>query len=251
LLEHARHIVTTQLKMLFCNKKMPEQIRPLVLKNWATLMLNRYLRYGRGSTPWIQSVLLLKLLIKCMQPIRLQSQYNLVKSNHLALAEAVNDELFETHLDKDEIASQVAVLKMHFLQLIKQFDLKLIGDAGDDLTEEELVDNTADDTEEQVQQIQQQVDMARQKIARLSSTTKPGVWYEIFTDKDKSKRRLKLSVILTDAAQLIFVDRKGVKVIQKDAEEFAKELEDNRSRVLADHSTFDFALGQVIGRMAA
>ena len=58
-------------------------------------------------------------------------------------------------------------------------------------------------------------------------------------------------MILTDAAQLIFVDRKGVKVIEKDAGDFALELKENRSRVLADHSTFDHALGRVMNSLAA
>ncbi|MCK4706489.1 MAG: DUF1631 family protein, partial [Gammaproteobacteria bacterium] len=69
--------------------------------------------------------------------------------------------------------------------------------------------------------------------------------------EDKAIRRLKLSVILTDVAKLIFVDRKGIKILEKDADVFAQELEDNRSRVLADHSTFDHALGKVINALAA
>ncbi len=249
--KHARHIVVTQLKMLSCNRKIPNQVRPLVLKNWATLMLNRYIRHGRGSSPWIQSVLLLKLLLKCMQPIRFQSQYNLVKSNHMALIEAVNDELYETQQDKNDIADQIVTLKTHFLNLISHYDLKIINETDKNQIKEEQFDASSDDNEEELQQIQQQVQIAKQKIAQLPGSTKPGVWYEIFTGKDKAVRRLKLSVILTDAAQLIFVDRRGVKIIEKDAEEFAKELKENRSRLLADHSTFDHALGKVIGSIAA
>jgi len=251
LLEHARHIVVTQLKMVSCNKKIPNQVRPLVLKNWASLMINRYIRHGRGSSPWIQSVLLLKLLLKCMQPIRFQSQYNLVKNNHMALIEAVNDELYETKQNKNDIADQIVTLKTHFLHLISHYDLKIINETDKNQIKEEQFDASSDDNEEELQQIQQQVQIAKQKIAQLPGSTKPGVWYEIFTGKDKAVRRLKLSVILTDAAQLIFVDRRGVKIIEKDAEEFAKELKENRSRLLADHSTFDFALGKVIGAIAA
>ena len=46
-------------------------------------------------------------------------------------------------------------------------------------------------------------------------------------------------------------DRKGVKVIEKDAGEFAEELKNQKSRILADHSTFNHALGKVMGAMAA
>ena len=249
--EHAKHIVLTQLKMVSCNKKIPVEVRPLVLKHWSTLMLNRYIRHGRDSEQWVQSVLLLKLLLKCMQPIRYQSQFNLVKNNHMALIEAVNDELYETQQDKKDISDQLSSLKAHFLQMIEEYDLKLVDENNEEITEETLPDDESKETETELQQIQDQIETAKQKIARLASSTKPGVWYEIYNGEDKAVRRLKLSVILTDAAQLIFVDRKGLKVIEKDAAVFAKELEEDRSRVLADHSTFDHALGQVMKAMAA
>ncbi len=47
--EHARNIVISQLKMVSCEKQIPNNVRPLVLKHWSTLMLNRYIRHGRNS----------------------------------------------------------------------------------------------------------------------------------------------------------------------------------------------------------
>lgn len=249
--DHARNIVVTQLKVVSCNRKIPNNVRPLILKHWSTLMLNRYLRHGRDSSQWIQSVLLLKLLLKCMQPIHYQSQYNLVKNNHLAIIEALNDELYETQQEKSDIAEQITKLKTLFLQMIDEYGCKIVDEENNNIVEEELIENSTENSEEELQEIQQQTDIAKQKIAQLASSTKPGVWYEIFNGEDKPIRRLKLSVILTDAAQLIFVDRKGVKIIEKDAAEFANELEQNRSRILADHSTFDHALGKVINALAA
>jgi hypothetical protein len=248
--EHARNIVITQLKMVSCDKKIPNNVRPLILKHWSTLMLNRYIRHGRNSEQWVQSVLLLKLLLKCIQPIRYRSQLQLIEDNRNALLQAVNDELFETQQNKDDIKSQISELKAHFVQLVSEYDLTIVDD-NNEIVEEEVLDEQTDNTEKELQKIQQVTDIAKQKIAQLTSSTKPGVWYEIYNGEDKPIRRLKLSVILTDAAQLIFVDRKGVKVIEKDAEEFARELEEDRSRILADHSTFDYALGQVMNALAA
>ena len=249
--EHAKEVVINQLKSVLIHKKIPEKVRPLVLKNWSTLMLNHYIRHGRDSMEWMQSVLLLKLLLKCMQPVRFQSQYELMKTNHEALVEAVNDELFTTRQDKSEISSQISTLKEYFFKVIDRNGFKVTDHGDITLTEEELVTSSSADTEEELKNIQRETDIAKQKIAQLASSTKPGVWYEIYNGEDKPIRRLKLSVILTDAAQLIFVDRKGTKVIEKDAADFAKELEDKRSRVLADHSTFDNALGKVITALAA
>ena len=249
--EHARNIVLAQLKMVSSNKKIPGNVRPLILKHWSTLMLNRYIRHGRDSQQWVQSVLLLKLLLKCLQPVHYQSQLDMIKDNHTALLEAVNDELYDTKQDQEDIANQIFELKSHFLQIIDDCDLQVVDENNNDFPGEETLDEVSENSEEELQHMQEQVETAKQKIAQLQSSAKPGVWYEIYNGEDKAVRRLKLSVILTDAAQLIFVDRKGVKVIEKDAEVFAKELEDNRSRVLADHSTFDHALANVIGALAA
>jgi len=249
--EHARNIVISQLKMVSCEKQIPNNVRPLVLKHWSTLMLNRYIRHGRNSEQWVQSVLLLKLLLKCLQPIKYSSQYNLVRENHMSLLQAVNDELYDTQQDKNDIANQMAELKSYFLQMIDDYGFNVVDDNDNKISEEELNETSTDTTEDELKHVQQQTEVAKQKLAQLTSSTKPGVWYEIYNGEDKAVRRLKLSVILTDAAQLIFVDRKGVKVIEKDAEEFAKELEENRSRILADHSTFDHALANVISALAA
>ncbi|MBL4712051.1 MAG: DUF1631 family protein [Gammaproteobacteria bacterium] len=249
--KHARNIVVTQLKLVSCDKQIPNDVRPLVLKNWSTLMLNRYIRHGRNSSQWLQSVLLLKLLLRCIQPIKSHEQYKLVVNNHKAILDAVNDELYETRQDKDDINEHIAELKTYFLQMIDDCGY-VITDAEDNVvSDKELHMRTNDGTEEELQQIKQQTDVAKQKIAKLTSSTKPGVWYEIFNGQDKPVRRLKLSVILTDSAQLIFVDRKGLKIIEKDAEVFAHELEDKRSKLIADHSTFDQALGNVISALAA
>ena len=249
--EHARNIIISQLKMVSCEKQIPNKVRPLILKNWSTLMLNRYIRHGRNSQQWVQSVLLLKLLLKCIQPIKYSSQYNLLKDNHMALLQAVNDELYDTQQDRNEIANQVAELKAYLLQMIDDYGFKVVDENDKEVSAEVLIETSMDTTEDELEHVQQQTKIARQKLARLTSSTKPGVWYEIYNGEDKAVRRLKLSVILTDAAQLIFVDRKGVKVIEKDADEFAKELEENRSRILADHSTFDHALANVISALAA
>ena len=249
--EHARHIVVNQLKMVSCEKQIPNTVRPLVLKNWSTLMLNRYIRHGRNSSQWLQSVLLLKLLLRYIQPITSKEQYQLVVNNHKSILNAVNDELYDTQQDKNDINEHIADLKTYFINMINDCGYMITDENDNEIPEEKLNLSTTDGTEEELQQIKKQTDIAKQKIARLANSTKPGVWYEIFNGLDEPVRRLKLSVILTDSAQLIFVDRKGLKVIEKDAEVFAHELEDKRSKIIADHSTFEQALGNVISALAA
>lgn len=287
---HARDVVVSKLKILSSKKKLPKKIRPLVLKHWASMMLNNYIRHGKDSEQWVQSVLLLKLLLKCMQPIKGKEQYILLKNNHQVLIDAVNEGLYETKQNKEEIDSQIQSLKhllakridnYSFEQVQKQVNIpdpvagNKITDNTDttnivafqDIKEKGSIKSVAEETAEEkifipidednesldkeAQEIQRKADLAKEKIARLGSQARPGDWYEVYNGEDKALRRLKLSVILTESAKLIFVDRRGVKVIEKDASEFIDDMENGRSRLIADHSAFDHALGKVINALAA
>ncbi|MCK5334921.1 MAG: DUF1631 family protein, partial [Gammaproteobacteria bacterium] len=83
-------------------------------------------------------------------------------------------------------------------------------------------------------------------LQHLPKEIKPGLWFELFDGNDKPVRRLKLSVIIMEEAQLIFVNRQGVKIMEKNAIDFAEELEKEISKIIADHSIFDQALSNVI-----
>ena len=85
----------------------------------------------------------------------------------------------------------------------------------------------------------------------MPEVIKPGVWFEVYDGEDRPVRRLKLSVIIVEEARLIFVNRHGKKILEKDVEEFTRELEDERSAAIADHSVFDHALSHVINCLAA
>jgi len=280
--QHAREVVLTELRYASANKHLPAQVQPLVLKHWSTLMLNRYIRHGKESLEWMESELLLKLLIDCLQPISTRTQWQMLKINHMPLVEAVNDELYETQQDRAEIDDQVEKLKKTFLKMLDDYGFRMVTEeaavqsdlaaathdvvsnvvefkpaANDTLQVNEVEDDDDGDDGEldaanaEKAQIEQMAREAKDKIALLPGDVKPGVWFQIFNGEEHAVRRLKLSVILTEVAKLIFVDCHGVKVIEKDAGDFIAELSENKSRSIADHSTFEHALGQVIHSLAA
>jgi hypothetical protein len=263
---HARDVVLTEMRHLTTNRKLPKTVQPLVLKQWPTLMCNRYINHGRESNEWLMSVMLLKLLMKCLQPIKSDSQWKMLNNNHEPLIEAVNDELYETQQDRAEIDAQISALKQTLLKMLDEYGYRLVAepapatpDCADNavpyVEEENVVaaneEFDDDDHDEETAKIEEQARIAQEKISRLPGDLHPGIWFEIFNGDEKPVRRLKLSVVLTEVAKLIFVDCHGVKVIEKDAGDFANELENEQSRFIADHSTFEHALGTVIHKLAA
>lgn len=248
--EHARSVVISELRDLTANKNIPDEIQPLVLKNWSTLMFNRHIKHGKESYEWLESILLLKLLLKCLQPIEQKSQWSFLKNNHSALVESVNDELYETKQNKNDIDDKLSLLKESFLKMLddENYTIEDIETKSSDNFMHEEINS---DIEQELEIAKQKAQLVLDKISQLPDSIKPGVWFEVFNGEDKAVRRVKMSVILTEAAKIIFVDRKGIKVIEKNIDDFTNELSKNKSRILADHSTFDHALGKVIGYMAA
>ena len=263
---HARDVVLTEMRHVTTNKKVPKSVQPLVLKHWPTMMCNRYVNHGKESSEWLLSLMLLKLLMKCLQPINNKSQWQLLNDNHEPLIEAVNDELYETQQDREEIDAQISALKQTFMKMLDDYGYKLVEEPETEApeqtstavpyVEEENIDAANEELAEnehdaEIARIEEQARIAREKISKLPSDLHPGAWFQIFNGDDKPVRRLKLSIVLTEVAKLIFVDCHGVKVIEKDAGDFARELENEQSKFIADHSTFEHALGTVIHKLAA
>ena len=248
---HARTVVVTEIRKYSVGKCIPKDVQPLILKHWSTLMLNRYILHGNESELWIQSSMLCKLIIDMLQPIKHKFQLEQLVNQYMALTEVVNDELYETKQDKTSIDNQLSILKNIFEKRINKHAHLMID--GKDMSRNEI-DNVVQmemkKYDAEIARIKEEEESIVDKVARLPTYVKPGTWFEIFNGEDKPVRRLKMSVILIETGNIVFVDRRGIKGIEKDAGEFADELNNNKSQIIADHSTFDHALGKVISKMA-
>ena len=183
--DHARDVVLTEMRYVTTNKKVPKSVQPLVLKHWPTMMCNRYVNHGKESSEWLLSLMLLKLLMKCLQPINDKSQWQMLQANHEPLIEAVNDELYETQQDRKEIDAQISALKQTFLKMLDDYGYKLV-ESPDAATpeqtstaapyvEEENIDAANEEFDEnehdeEVARIEEQARIAREKISKLQAT---------------------------------------------------------------------------------
>jgi len=275
--EHARMIVLSELQHQLKGKYIPKAIHPLILKNWSTLMFHRYIRNGRDSIAWKEASNILLLLVNSLQTIKSKSSWLSLKNNHMGLIDTLNDYLQETRINSYDIGASLASLKNNYDLMIEKSKFNTPEENAslnteesnsfnpDDRIEEEITlesfpcdsklleaaINNIDEFSDDSKDTDNDADLCRQKISALPREVRPGVWFEIFTGEDRAVRRLKLSVIIMDEAKLIFVDRLGKKVIDKDAAVFNDELSSDKSKIIADHSAFDFALSKVITSLAA
>jgi hypothetical protein len=221
-------------------------------------MYRRFLKFGDSSKQWHEAVNILKVIVKTTQPPKTMDDWFALKTYHETLVETIGELLHESQQSKEHIFSAITALKNTYSNILRDSAFSDIEDDDYSSLAEALSQSSALTSMQNLQQPGDQptaVEIKRQiaskKIETLPAAVKPGVWFEIYTGEGSAIRRLKLSVIIKETAQLVFVDRVGKKVIEKDAMVFAEEIANNQSRILADHSIFDHALGQVIHSLAA
>ncbi len=245
--EHARHIVLTELQIQTNKVNIPKSIQPLILKHWSTLMLRSYIRHGKPSQQWDSAVNQLAVILRSIKPITSTDEWLLLKSNSEKVIDKTRNFLIESNQNETQIESALAPLSSIHHSLLEKSEYKQDTNSVDiSNISDELLHEKADTSE-----TQKHADIAREKLAQLPSDVRHGVWFEIFDGENKPVRRLKLSVVLMEQARLVFVDRLGQEVLEKDADAFSEELKTNKSRLLADHSVFDHALSQVISSLAS
>ncbi len=267
---HARDMVLAELQQHAKNQQLPKLSQKLILKHWSTLMFHRYIKHGKQSEQWQQASSAARQLIQLLQPIGSSQSHFRLQSQKDKVLELIHNSLLQTRQNTLDIETEINQLSSLFETTLEQSnfsdralnqstDSTLISDSyytevtGEIDSEAELdtMPDPAFDFEDEIDPLQEQARLAREKVASLPSEIRPGVWFKVFNGEDNAARRAKLSVIVMEEAKLVFVDRMGVKVIEKDAEEFLNEINTEQSSLIADHSAFDHAIGMVINSLSA
>ena len=255
---HAREMVLTELQHHVRNKTLAKPAQKLILRNWSTLMFHRYIKFGKDSDEWRKSSASIKQLIHLLQPIESPQAYYTVEHEKDETIDYIQNSLLDTKQNPVEVEIEInnvysiidnALSTSKFNPAISAEDETYFSSVSADAELDEMEDPTID-IEDEIDPLEEQAKIAREKIAGLASDIRPGVWFKVFNGDDSPARRAKLSVIVMEEAKLVFVDRVGVKVIEKDAAIFNEEINTEKSSFLADHSAFDHALGVVISSLS-
>lgn len=240
--EHARQVVLNELQRNTYKKVIQKELKPLILKQLSSLMFQRFVRYGKDSSQWNEIVTLLKHLVYSVQPITSSEQWVLLNNDSDVLIGDIEAQLKTTKLSPGSIDASITALQEIHADLIESSEF--FQDTPDFSLAERSIDEILEEEEEDMPD--DEGEPPHLQISRLPRDVKQGVWFEIYNGENNALRRVKLSVILFDEAKLVFVDRHGNMVIEKLANEFVEELNEGKSRIIADHSIFNHALGQVI-----
>jgi hypothetical protein len=240
--EHARQSVLTTLQSHIGRTPLPKGVQALILKQWSTLMFHRFIRFGKDSKPWLECTTILSKIVTGIRIAECHNDMIQILELQDTLHHEVENLLHETRINKELIHNSVNILKLTINKNIAISEQHLATVAIDDQPKsKQNVVNT----------IQKEPLLAKKQIENLPENVKPGNWFEVYSGENKPVRRLKLSVIIIDTGKLIFINRMGLKVLEKDAAEFSREIETSQSQLIADHSIFNHALSNVILSLSA
>ncbi|VAW63202.1 hypothetical protein MNBD_GAMMA11-2318 [hydrothermal vent metagenome] len=194
-----------KIKMCIQGHQIPSSCQHLVLKLWPNALLHLFKTHGDQSPHWANSVTLFCKLLESIQPIISIDQYRHLKDTFMDTVRKNNNTLLRYY--------QNSAIEPDIKALISYYN-NVLGSTH------YATEHTADTSMSLLD-----------KISSLPAEIKPGIWCEIYIDEITPARRLRLSLINIETGTLIFVNRKGIKKVEKDAFVFSEELKHGLSRV--------------------
>ncbi|MFV3307253.1 DUF1631 domain-containing protein [Pseudomonas sp. NY15181] len=270
--ELARQDVEQVLNERLLGRTLPEVVVRLLQEAWSKVLLLTCLKHGTASIEWDDALATMDDLIWSVEPhedpdsrLRLLEMVpQLLKSLREGLASAAFDP-FST----GEFFSRLEGLHVQAFQRYKQAEERKAAGLDDDLP---LLDEPLDAPAE-VASIAPQSAMVAvvaeivlatpgearavepdevladdDESLRRVDDLRVGSWVEIQEDEEH-KLRCKLAAVIRPSCRYIFVNRTGMKVLEKTRMGLALEFRRNAVRLLDDALLFDRALESVIGNL--
>lgn len=267
----ARREVAQVLNQRLFGRTLPEVVVRLLREAWSKVLLLTCLKHGSDSQPWRDAVATMDDLIWSVEPHEdpesrtrlLEMVPQLLKSLREGLTSAAFDP-FST----GEFFSRLESLHVQAFQRFKQAQeaaadddlldgIPLLDDAVEApaaqasgqpemvaVVEEIVLATPGEERAPEPEELLADDDESLRKVDEL----RVGSWVEILEDSEH-KLRCKLAAVIKPTGRYIFVNRTGMKVLEKTRMGLAVEFRRNAVRLLDDALLFDRALESVIGNL--
>ncbi|MFI8482496.1 DUF1631 domain-containing protein [Pseudomonas sp. NPDC078700] len=275
--ELARKQVEQALNERLLGKKLPEVVVRLLQEGWSSVLTLTCLKHGVESQEWDGALATMDDLIWSVEPhanpearLRLlQMVPGLLK----ALREGMTSAAFDPFATS-EFFSQLEMLHVHAFQRFKRImaepavaakveQSQALLDAGIEVPLLEVPPIDEPEVAPMVEVVEEIVLLAPgetqapqaevalpddDEMLPKVDALRVGSWVE-FIEDDEHKLRCKLAAIIKPTGKFIFVNRTGMKVLEKTRMALAIEFRRNAIRLLDDALLFDRALESVIGNL--
>jgi hypothetical protein len=256
LAEMARQRVQQALNERLLGKTLPEVVVRLLQEAWSKVLLLTCLKHGYESVEWQAGLVAMDDLIWSVEPHdepeARQRLLNLVPGLLKSLRDGLSSAAFDPFATSDFFSQLEALHVQAFHHVTRASDENaeaMTTEAADGLPMMAVV--------EEIVLIAPGEQMLSEPALQLPSddpgllqvdTLRLGCWIEIQEDEEH-KLRCKLAAIVEPSGRYVFVNRTGMKVLEKTRMGLAVEFRRGAIRVLDDALLFDRALDSVLGNL--
>jgi len=241
--QKAQETVDQLLQSKLARYKLQEPVRNILLNGWSRVMFLAYLRDDIEHR-WVQTVRVVDDLIWCLHPHQEDEERDQWVRVVPGLLKSLRSGLEEVSYNSSKLDEMMVNLKHELTEAFRANALmEAMGDSPEPEQEEAL---TAPQTAIERQQELENAAIA-DYVAQIDQI-EIGNWVE-FSLVNGASFRCKLSAIIEEAECFVFVNRMGLKVIEKTRSELAHELRRGRLTVLEQGALIDRALDAVVGSL--
>jgi hypothetical protein len=240
--QKAQETVDKLLQSKLSRYKLQESVRNILLNGWSRVMFLAYLR-DDVEHRWAQTVRVVDDLIWCLHPHQEDEERDQWVRVVPGLLKSLRAGLEEVSYNSAKLDEMMSDLKH---ELTEAFRANALVEAMEDLPESDKEVNQAPQTAIERQQELENAAIA-EHVAQIDDI-EIGNWVE-FSLVNGASFRCKLSAVIEEAECFVFVNRMGLKVIEKTRSELAHELRRGRLTVLEQGALIDRALDAVVGSL--
>ena len=226
--------------------RLPKLAGQFVSDTWSRVLTLRWVKYGEGSPEWMGASATLDDLLWVLQPMCTEEELARRESLAGPLLDTIGEGMTEVGVAEAKVSEFLAWLHEHLATLTSN-DRSFLDEDERPLEEdttapmEEIVLTTVDIRAEEAAPV------APEFLERLKAITE-GTWVEV-TEAGKPPLRCKLATITQPGSLYVFVNRRGMKVLEKNRVDMATLLKEDQLKLIDESQVFDRALQSVIGNL--
>ena len=227
-----------------CGLRLPAEAGKFISEVWTRVLTLRMVKHGQNHESWRDGVAVLDDLLWVLQPLSESEQIEQRDAKAPALLSAVSAGMVQLGCPEDEITQFDQWLSSHLENLSDNDRAYLSDDERPELAIEETLVEEIVLASPIIEVDENAIDKS---VAEQLKLLTEGSWVEI-AEEDR-KLRCKLATITQPGDKYIFVNRRGMKVLEKNKLELVELLKQDDLKRIDESQVFDRALQSVIGNL--
>ncbi|MBD3640271.1 MAG: DUF1631 domain-containing protein, partial [Marinobacter sp.] len=246
--QQAQQTVDTILRKKLARHRLPDVVRDLLVHGWSRFMFLAYLR-DDVEHRWQESVKVVDDLIWCLHPHNGDDERDQWVRVVPGLLKTLRAGLEEVSYNSSRLDETMGQLKHELAEAFRTNAVtETVQESSEAVTETEDEAELPGTQKSAVERQQELEDAAIAEFVTQIDGIEIGDWVE-FRLVNGASFRCKLSAIIEDADSFVFVNRMGLKVIEKTRLELAHEMRRGRLTLLEQGALIDRALDAVVGSL--